>query len=1798
MASMRCSLRRSPARSPTCRQMGTNTLFSVQVLILTLCCSKLAGGVMSTQDYEVAQLTEDQDLVCSDAHDPQMFRLVGTTASDLFQRKFATVVVESADATTNDTILLLGGYAAKTGQPSSLVTRSDDLGRTFRTVTRKGDFPPRFGAGAASLPDRSVLLLGGGWNFEINSVVYRSTDYGLHWSSLPRSPWPGRYDPGVAVLRQTGGDAVVVLVGGVAHVGTKADIWLGHVTGEGATWSISWSEVTGTEITPRAGATLVSFAAGVGCPAPSGTVGASGSIVISIYEDVWCGHNAATDWVLVSNKLSFTAGTAVAVHDAGATQIVAGGFVDGSTDRLTMFASSDYGVHWTQVVASPPWPPRIQNFPGGLAVVTSPPGGKTLAQRILLIAGDGPNINIYRDVWESVPCREAAGVGHTSQGTCAPCDAGFYANGSLPRRWARCTPCAPGAYCSVRGATRPTGICQKGQWCGGGASPPLPCDPGTFGNTTSLFASNCSGPCPPGSFCKPGSVTPMPCPAGRFGADWAMASDSCSGVCPAGYVCPSGSVAATSKCPIGFYCRAGTGPKSGQHPCPAGTFGNASGLGSEDQCRPCPAGQTTNHSGAQHASACVAASNLDNLSLETASVVLGGIFLAWVVLRVVSWAFDRRLRHQHKIYQDYTSLLWAALSVAHLFADVLWLREATFGKSVGGPSAPWVLTFACATAVSLLASASWTAHTLRKEAHENEAFREWLNHHVKIAAGVAVLSVVKLGSLRLLVCGAFGARSMSAPLRDRTLAQLHLVASVIGFLEDVPQLLSAVVVGQQTGHLQRLDFAATLLASSVSLSVQVATLLLSGLVLQYTRESGDLTSRLARSDILFNKEPSILDDTILAGVERVDEAEVTRILQRPARSDVSTTRGGRSSASARTLVQHVAVAIFVSTMYMPGVARAALSNSAILRASDAESCSATGATFFTKLPNNTGRPMSEFAVVVVPSDNVAQPDVVVELAGRCLTCFYVQERYVYVSTDGGETFALKTGAPWPTRSDPAAVVLQDRSILLFGGNEKPKMTDADHLLRDVWRTTDLATTWTRVSAAAEWPARHQHAAAALGDVVVLVGGVTSAGPVSDIWASSDDGKHWVKVKGPVDYPITRPSFLPLTAQESCSSQAGSTPSALLLGGSSTNADVWCVSHAGHNWTKIADTVPFGPRVGFGAVMLRDEPRRSSPQLVVLGGSGGTPPGPALAYGFHSDVWSSFDFGRTWNRVTDAAAFQELAFLGVAAVTVPSPSESRTQRIVIFYGRSPWQGYMPHSLTNLPCPDQDGVGHATDGSCAPCKPGTYANRSQPRHWVRCLPSPRGTYTNDSQASQPSGVCPSGTFCELGASRPIAYPSGRYGAQPGLGTADCTAECPVGHYCPAGASAPLPCPAGTYGASLGLRTPNSCGLCHAGFECPPASNMSQMDPCPPGYYCPPGTKPGHAIACKVGTYNGNTSAALESNCLRCPAGKTTTVTAATTVTSCCDSSRLGEAAVGTVALIVGSLTVSWVLLWRLGDAQSRKLRKLRQGNSEGRLLRRDYTTLQSAVLSVVHLGSDLLWLKEALLCFTLESSSAPNVLVFAGSTALSITVSTAWTARTVVHEARSNKEFRAWLRVNMLSTSIIAVLGAIKLRTLRLLVCGAFGARAMQAPVRQRTLAHLQLVGSLIGILEDGPQLVSAAILAAQDVSFQRVDVIATLTASGLSLGIELATILLSGLVLKYLRDARSHDGDGIRQISLLSVSHVHLASRHWTDSALGSLVGLRLEPERAAGDRTTQMSALRLAGQRDPSTESRTDYTRM
>lgn len=176
----------------------------------------------------------------------------------------------------------------------------------------------------------------------------------------------------------------------------------------------------------------------------------------------------------------------------------------------------------------------------------------------------------YCPVGSGSPLRTASGqrtVLQPAQDRVVPCDAGAYCTGGVQY------PCPVGRF-GARGGLADrdcTAACPVGYFCSQTTDDPW------AALATNRSANNAGvgnvnpAQCPPGSYCPDGRYR-LPCPAGTFGNVSGLRDAFCSGLCSAGHYCPAGSVSAEEVA------------------CPAGRYGDARGWPDANCAGPCPEG--------------------------------------------------------------------------------------------------------------------------------------------------------------------------------------------------------------------------------------------------------------------------------------------------------------------------------------------------------------------------------------------------------------------------------------------------------------------------------------------------------------------------------------------------------------------------------------------------------------------------------------------------------------------------------------------------------------------------------------------------------------------------------------------------------------------------------------------------------------------------------------------------------------------------------------------------------------------------------------------------------------------------------------------------------------------------------------------------------------------------------------------------------------------------------------------------------------------------------------------------------
>jgi photosystem II stability/assembly factor-like uncharacterized protein len=224
---------------------------------------------------------------------------------------------------------------------------------------------------------------------------------------------------------------------------------------------------------------------------------------------------------------------------------------------------------------------------------------------------------------------------------------------------------------------------------------------------------------------------------------------------------------------------------------------------------------------------------------------------------------------------------------------------------------------------------------------------------------------------------------------------------------------------------------------------------------------------------------------------------------------------------------------------------------------------------------------------------------------------------VWLSTDNGATWENITPQDpndiWSGRYGHAAVAVND-TIVLMGGMNVMGEDYEDYILKnDVWRSCDYGATWTRVTEHAEWSARHYHTSVAMPDGSIVLMSGTDGSPLKDVWKSPSSGGTWERMTD-----ITDGAEKPGEGPTSVVLPDGSI---VIMGGSASLGRVWKSTDGGARWTELSNPGEGYPRSSHTSVAMPDG------SIVIMGG---------WYRGLTNDVWRSTDNGTTWTQVTEHA----------------------------------------------------------------------------------------------------------------------------------------------------------------------------------------------------------------------------------------------------------------------------------------------------------------------------------------------------------------------------------------------------------------------------------------------------------------------------------------------------------------------------------------------------------------------------------
>jgi PKD repeat protein len=287
----------------------------------------------------------------------------------------------SAVTMPDGSIVLMGGFDNTIG-PRNDVWKSTDKGATWTQVIGSAGWTPRYLQTSVVMPDGSIVLMGGydnttGWMHD----VWRSTNSGATWTRMnATAAWTARYLHSSVAMP----DGSIVLMGGCDETSTyKNDVW--RSTDNGATWtqvnaSAGW--------TPRVSHSTVAMPDGSivltgGYEATSSGSKASSDSLISVSRSTaatWAKVNATAGWAPVSK---------VSVVKPVGGMILTDSLVYSSKNDV--WRSTNNGATWTRVNASAGWTPRYTH-----STVAVPDGS------IILMGGFDNTVGERNDVWRLI----------------------------------------------------------------------------------------------------------------------------------------------------------------------------------------------------------------------------------------------------------------------------------------------------------------------------------------------------------------------------------------------------------------------------------------------------------------------------------------------------------------------------------------------------------------------------------------------------------------------------------------------------------------------------------------------------------------------------------------------------------------------------------------------------------------------------------------------------------------------------------------------------------------------------------------------------------------------------------------------------------------------------------------------------------------------------------------------------------------------------------------------------------------------------------------------------------------------------------------------------------------------------------------------------------------------------------------------------------------------------------------------------------------------------------------------------
>jgi hypothetical protein len=244
-----------------------------------------------------------------------------------------------------------------------------------------------------------------------------------------------------------------------------------------------------------------------------------------------------------------------------------------------------------------------------------------------------------------------------------------------------------------------------------------------------------------------------------------------------------------------------------------------------------------------------------------------------------------------------------------------------------------------------------------------------------------------------------------------------------------------------------------------------------------------------------------------------------------------------------------------------------------------------------------------------------------------LSTLVVGDKVYIIPTSSGKKVILSpltprwiqqtASAEWGIRRGASGVVMADGSIVLTGGLLNNSGTEYN----DVWRSTNKGSSWTQMTATAEWSARFDHALVRMpDDSIVLMGGERLGAYLGDVWRSTNSGASW-----------TQQTASAWEERWGHSAVVLSDGTIIVMGGYAHNMfgdnyknEVWKSTNSGSNWSLVVEDAEWAGRNHHSSVLLADG------SIILMGGY--------TSAGNQNDVWRSADNGEHWTQQTASAGW--------------------------------------------------------------------------------------------------------------------------------------------------------------------------------------------------------------------------------------------------------------------------------------------------------------------------------------------------------------------------------------------------------------------------------------------------------------------------------------------------------------------------------------------------------------------------------